>query len=127
MNTNMSHETSNNSAARATRPTAAAEPRVLVPVVDVLESAEQITVLADLPGVRAEDVKLHLEKELLTLVAEYNGTLFDGPVHYKRTFQVPSHIDADGIEAKSDNGVLTLRFPRHASAQPRSVPVTSRG
>jgi HSP20 family protein len=107
--------------------TLAPETRVLVPSVDVLESAEEILVLADLPGVRPDDLTLHLEKETLSLVAERKGSAHARPVQYRRTFQVPSDLDPDGIEARTECGVLTLRFPRRASAKPRNIAVKSRG
>lgn len=124
MQTNVTHETSKNGVAKADKATTPVlTPHVLIPTVDVLESAEDILVLANLPGVRAEDLTLHLEKELLTLVAERQGAGGERPIQYKRTFQVPAELDREGIEARTEDGVLTLRFPRRASAKPRNIPV----
>lgn len=102
------------------------ETRVVTPAVDVLDNGNEVLVLADLPGVRAEDMNLHLDKETLTLVAQRKAFAFDRPLTYKRTFSVPNDLDPEGIEAKLDAGVLTLRFPRRASAKPRTIPVKTR-
>jgi HSP20 family molecular chaperone IbpA len=119
-------ETPKNGAPKAEAPkTEATQTRVLVPPVDVLENAEEILVLADLPGVHTDDVTLHLDKGLLSLVAERKSSAWGRAVQYKRTFQVPPDVDAEGVEARSDNGVLTLKLPRRASAKPRSIAVKS--
>lgn len=128
MQPDMTRETQKNGAARAEASRAEApQPRVLVPPVDVLESADEILILADLPGVRSEDVTLHLDKGLLSLVAERKPGPSARASQFKRTFQVPPDVDAEAIQARSDNGVLTLQLPRRASAKPRSIAVKPGG
>jgi len=109
----------------AQRDTTGAEPRLQSPAVDIYESADDVLVLADLPGVLGDDVSLHVEKDALTLQATRKTATFDRPVVYKRTFYVPNDLDTDLIEAKLDHGVLTVRLPRRASAKPRQITVKS--
>lgn len=44
-----------------------------------------------------------------------------------RTVTLPSHIDADKIQATCDQGVLTLRIPKAEGAKPRQIPVKAKG
>jgi len=109
------------------RETAATDQRVQSPAVDIYESADDVLVLADLPGVLGDDVSLHIEKDSLTLQATRKAATFDRPIVYKRTFYVPNDLDTELIEAKLDHGVLTVRLPRRASAKPRQITVKSGG
>lgn len=118
MDFTMQKEVQKNGAARKEE---ARELRAAVPAVDVHSNADGVLVLADLPGVKAEDLSLYLDKDALTLKAERKAG--PRPVLYKRTFHVPGDLDGDAIEAKLEGGVLSLKIPRRASAKPRQIPV----
>jgi len=108
--------------------------RPVSPAVDIFEDAGGITLLADMPGVSKErlDVKLdgdnlsiegHVEMDLpadmRALWAEVNMPRF------RRTFTLSRELDASGIEANLKDGVLMLRVPKQAHAQPRRIEVTA--
>ena len=106
--------------------------RVFTPSVDIFETDEAITLVADLPGVSAErlsidlrddtlairgEVVAELPQDMTPLVAEYSiGT-------FLRRFNLPEVIDQGKIEARLKNGVLRLVLPKIEKAAPRKIPV----
>ena len=107
------------------------------PVVDIFEAKDAIVVKAELPGVKAEDVNIHVEKNLLTISGERrleNEENRDGYHRiesaygaFSRSFALPNHVQSEGIDASLDNGILTLRMPKRAEAQPRKIQVKNGG
>jgi len=105
---------------------------VFTPAVDIFENDSALTVLADLPGVRAKDLKVDLRENILTLMAtvdsreeedetdilrEYqSGTFF-------RQFTLAETIDQAKIDAELHDGVLRLRLPKTEAAKPRQIAV----
>jgi HSP20 family protein len=105
---------------------------VYSPSVDIFENDSAITVLADLPGVKAHELKIDLRESMLTLTAratapenaketnvmrEYQtGTFF-------RQFTLAETIDQTKIDAKLDGGVLRLELPKVEKARPRQITV----
>lgn len=104
-----------------------------VPPVDVLEQPEAIRIMAELPGVKPEDVKISVEGNVLTVhgtkqqVAEERTER----VHryertygaFERSFTLPATVDTQHINANSDNGVLTITLPKAEQAKPRQIAV----
>jgi HSP20 family protein len=101
------------------------------PRVDICESAHELTLYAELPGVRAEDVDLHYEKGELTLHARVRPR---HPGHhllvqeyeegdFYRAFTIHESIDASRIEADCKNGVLIVHLPKAEAARPRQINV----
>jgi HSP20 family protein len=107
---------------------------VYSPAVDIFENDSAITVLADLPGVNARDLKIDLRESVLTLTGrvtapetsseadvlrEYqSGTFF-------RQFTLSETIDQTKIDAKLTDGVLRLELPKVERAKPRQIMVRS--
>jgi HSP20 family protein len=104
-----------------------------VPSVDVTEDKDAVQIMAELPGVKAEDVKISLENNVLTIrgekrqVAEENAERVHRYERYygvfERSFTVPTTVDADHIKASYDLGVLTVRLPKAERAKPRQIEV----
>jgi HSP20 family protein len=104
-----------------------------VPPVDILEETDAIRIMAEVPGVRPEDVKIAIEGNVLTVqgtkqqVAEertervhrYERTY--GP--FERSFTLPATVDSANIKATYDSGVLTVLLPKVEKAKPRQIPV----
>lgn len=104
-----------------------------IPTVDVFESKDELRIVAELPGVRPEDVKLSVENAMLSIrgekkqVAEENAEA----VHryersyglFLRSFRIPSTVDADRIQARYEHGVLTVTLPKSEKAKPREITV----
>ena len=104
-----------------------------LPAVDVFEEKEAVKIMAELPGVKADGVKISLENNVLTIRGEKKQTAEEHTerVHryeraygvFERSFTVPTTIDADHITAASEDGVLTLTLPKIERARPRQITV----
>lgn len=90
------------------------------PPVDVFESKDAFLLLAELPGVRTEEVEVHLERETLSIEARRT----DQPLDYRRRFELSVPVDAERVVAKLEQGVLRLELPKAESARPRAIPVS---
>ena len=107
-----------------------------LPPVDVFEDKEGIKLTAELPGVKAEDVKISLENQTLTLRGEKKQIAEETveKVHryersygsFERTFTLPSTVDSEKIQATFEDGILTVTLPKVEKAKPREIPVVSR-
>jgi HSP20 family molecular chaperone IbpA len=106
--------------------------RAMLPRVDVLEDATGITLLADLPGVPKDKLELKVEGDTLLIegeVAQDTPNRLE-PVYaevriprYRRAFTLSRELDSARIDANLKDGVLTLRIPKVAEAQPRRIQV----
>ncbi len=108
--------------------------RAVLPAVDVFEDAGGITLLADMPGVPKEQLELKVEGDALLIEGGVQQRTPDGleaiyaevrVPRYRRSFALSRELDTTRIEANLKDGVLTLRIPKQAHAQPRRIAVTS--
>jgi len=102
------------------------------PAVDIFETDQEITVLADMPGVKAKDLAIDLRENTLTLSGDVESP--EGQTeeevfreyrtgNYYRQFTLSDVIDQSKIEAALKDGVLRLRLPKIQAAAPRTIPV----
>ena len=104
---------------------------VYSPAVDIFENDHAITVLADLPGVRARDLKIDLQDGVLALTGRLNVPDDDGqpllrefePGTFFREFTLGEAIEQGKIDAKLTDGVLRLELPKTEKARPRQIVV----
>jgi HSP20 family molecular chaperone IbpA len=111
---------------------ASQDTRALLPRVDVLEDEAGITLLADLPGVPKDQLELKVEGDELVIegvMAPFTTEKLE-PVYaevrlprYRRSFTLSRELDTSRIDANLKDGVLTLRIPKQAHAQPRRISV----
>jgi HSP20 family protein len=105
---------------------------VYTPAVDIFESENAITVLADMPGVKPEDLTIDLRERVLTLSGRVVPP--EGPNEawvlreyqagtYYRQFTLAETIDQSKIDAKLTDGVLRLELPKIEKAKPRQITV----
>ena len=108
--------------------------RALQPRVDVSEDDTGITLLADLPGVGRDQLELRVEADTLHIEGQVDAATPSGleAVHaevrlprYRRSFTLSRELDAAKIEAQLKDGVLRLRIPKQAHAQPRRIQVNA--
>ncbi len=106
--------------------------RTFRPHVDIHEEGDELVLVADMPGVKADDVDIRFEDGVLTIhgpVPERGPEncqflLFEyGMGDYYRTFRVSEQVDASRIRAEYADGVLTLHLPKTESAKPRKIEV----
>ena len=104
----------------------------LTPPVDVVEDAAGITLYADLPGVSKEKLHLQVESDTLTIDAESNLSVPEklqsshtevGLARFHRVFTLSKELDTEKVSAELARGVLTLRIPKVAQAQPRRIDI----
>jgi HSP20 family protein len=95
------------------------------PRVDVLETENEFLILADLPGVKPEDVDVRFEKGELALHGRRPGADEFDATAYHRSFAVAESVAADKITADLKAGVLTVRLPKVEAVKPKRIAVTS--
>jgi HSP20 family protein len=103
------------------------------PACAVFEDRDAVKIVAELPGVKPEDVKLSLENNLLTIRGEKKQEAEERTerVHryerssgsFERAFVLPSTVDGEKISAEFTNGILTVVVPKIERARPREIPV----
>jgi HSP20 family molecular chaperone IbpA len=107
---------------------------VFTPDVDIFENERQITLLADMPGVAADDIRIDLNDNQLSISGEVRpfegGNESDVLVEfeigrYARQFTLSEVIDQSRIEARHEDGVLRLILPKAEKAIPRQIAVTA--
>lgn len=110
--------------------------RVWVPALDVAERKDAYVVLVELPGVSPEQVDVSFEQNVLTISgtkpASFN-TQNDGEIRvfaaervsgsFERSVRLPEFVDAEGISAAYDNGLLTITIPKAKGAQKRKIEI----
>lgn len=106
--------------------------RTVNPRVDIFETKDSIVIRANMPGVTEENVNVTLEKDLLTIDGEVLYDQMDGYKqvygeqrirNYRRRFTLTDKVDRDAIEAKLNNGVLTLVLSKTPIAKARRITV----
>ena len=108
--------------------------RAVLPAVDVFEDASGITLLADMPGVPKDQLELKIEGDALLIEGGVQALTPEGleavyaevrVPRYRRSFTLSRELDTARIEANLKDGVLTLRIPKQAHAQPRRIAVNA--
>ncbi len=104
-----------------------------VPAVDIKEEGDCFVIRADVPGVDPKAIEVHAENGMLTIKGERESEKKEEKEGYKRVervygsffrrFSLPDTADTDKISAKSNNGVLEVRVPKHEKLQPRKITV----
>jgi HSP20 family protein len=107
--------------------------RPWAPAVDILESEDAITLKADIPDVKIEDIDIRVENNTLTLKGHRK---FEKDEKVKgfhriersygdfvRTFALPNSVDNEKVAADYKNGVLSIELPKKEAAKPRQVKV----
>lgn len=105
-----------------------------LPAVDIFETEQAVTVVAEMPGVAKTGIEVSLDEGVLTLVGErHNGIEQGTPLfreyetgRYIRKFTVSEAIDQEKIKATMVNGMLTLVLPKLPPVRPRRIEVQGR-
>jgi HSP20 family protein len=104
------------------------------PNVDIKEEADKFIIHADVPGVKPEDIDIHMENGQLTIKGEKKTEATTDGEQFKRIertygsfyrrFGLPDSAEADKISASCKSGVLEITIPKRESVQPRKISVT---
>ena len=107
--------------------------RDFVPVTDIFETEQALTVVLEMPGVGKESVEVGVENDVLTITGRIDSSKYEGlqPLYteynignYSRSFQISSKIEQERIEAELKDGVMTLVLPKAEKALPRRISVS---
>jgi HSP20 family protein len=102
------------------------------PLINVFNDGDDFVLVAELPGVKKEDLDIQVRGDTLRLRGKKTAAHPEGAsIHrreraageFDRTVTLPDDIDAAKVAAEYRDGVLTLRLPRAESAKPRTVTI----
>ena len=97
--------------------------------VNVRDEGEDFVLTAALPGLRAEDLKIQVLDDVVLIEGQFSADENEYLVHelpegaFRRELSLSAPLDADKVEAKMADGVLSLRLPKAESAKPRTIKV----
>ncbi|WP_108447341.1 Hsp20/alpha crystallin family protein [Halomonas denitrificans] len=106
----------------------------LLPPVDIFEEGDALHLVADMPGVTRESLRVEVDNDVLSLEGEVRLEMPEGlsaiyaelrAQRYARRFTLSHEIDAEAIQARIDNGVVTLVLPRKRTHRRRRIEVTA--
>lgn len=102
----------------------------VTPVVDIYETQDGLVVLADLPGVSQESMRVEVDNNILTIEGTSHDETPGEVIHQEyellnffRQFELSDKVDQEKISAELKQGVLTLHLPKAEEAKPRKIPV----
>ena len=108
-----------------------------MPAMDLVESGDHFVLRADLPGMSEEDIKIELEDGTLTVSGERKAEHETGEEGYyrverasgsfSRSLTLPKGVNADGVTAGFDRGVLEVRIPKPEERKPRRIEIGAAG
>ena len=106
--------------------------RYLAPPVDIFETEDGLTLVADVPGLDEQRLEINVDQGVLTIEGQapfgtgellWREYAMDG---YWRQFQLPDTFDVRKAKAEVSNGVLTLHLPKAEAAKPRRIAIKTR-
>ena len=104
--------------------------RVFLPVADIYETQNALSVILEMPGVEKNNVEIRVEDDVLNVKGQLDLSKYQGLLplyteynvgHYARSFQLSSKIDQNKISAELKDGVLFLTLPKVDEAKPRTI------
>jgi HSP20 family protein len=112
----------------------AAAPEALgwVPTMEISESAKELTLTAELPGIDQKDIDVSLDEGMLTIRGEKTEEKKEGEEDKKvylyertygsfsRSFALPPNVDGTNISAEFEKGVLKIHLPKLADVKPKA-------
>jgi HSP20 family protein len=107
--------------------------RVWRPALDVVENDDAYVVKATLPGLKAEDIDISIEDDVLSIKAEHDEEREESEETYllrerrygafHRAVRLPSGVNGDEAVAEMRDGVLTLTLPKREEYKPKQIEV----
>lgn len=103
------------------------------PVIDIEEDNEYFIVKAELPGIKKEDIKISVRGNLLSITGgrKQESEIKNKTFHriersygkFMRKITLPSEVNADKVQAKYKDGILTITLPKPESMKPKEITV----
>jgi HSP20 family protein len=108
-----------------------------IPAMDLVETATDFVLTADLPGLSEDDVAIELDDNVLTISGERRSEPADSRAGYhrverssgsfRRSLTLPEGVDPESVRATFDKGVLEVTVPKPAQRAPRKVQISVGG
>jgi HSP20 family protein len=105
-----------------------------IPAMDLVETADEFVLRADLPGLTEQDVNIEVEDNVLTVSGERKSEHEDRKEGYHRverssgsfarSLTLPKGVDPESVKAGFENGVLEVRIPKPEQRKPRKVAIS---
>jgi HSP20 family protein len=105
------------------------------PAVDIKEETDKFMIIADIPGVKPEDIEVSMEAGVLTVKGKKESETKTEKEGYKRVertsgsfyrrFSLPDSADGEAINAKCKHGVLEIVIPKREAVKPKRINVSS--
>jgi HSP20 family protein len=103
------------------------------PAIDISETADQVVVKAEIPGVDPKEINLTLAGDVLTIKGEKKSEREETKENYHlversygsftRSLTLPAAVDMDRIDAKYEKGVLTITCPKKEEVKPKAITI----
>src|ERR1700748_267875 len=106
--------------------------RTFLPVTDIFETADALTVVLEMPGVDRDSIEANVEDDVVTIEGRINHSKYEGmhPVyteynvgHSARSFQIPNTMNQSKISAQMKDGVVTIVLPKAEQTKPRKIQI----
>lgn len=97
--------------------------------VNVRDEEDSFVLSALVPGLKADDLNIQVLEDVVRIEGEYRVNEEEYLVRelpsgsFRRVLRMPTEIDADNVEARINDGVLTLRLPKAESARPKKIKI----
>ena len=97
--------------------------------VNVRDEEDNFVLSALVPGLKAEDLNIQVLEDVVRIEGEFQANEEDYLLQelpsgsFRRALRMPSEIDANKVEARITDGVLTLRLPKAESARPKKIKI----
>jgi HSP20 family protein len=105
--------------------------------VDISDGEEAIYLSVEVPGIDKDQLKIEVNKRVLTLSGEKQAEKEDKDAGiyrservygaFKRSFTLPDEVDAENIVARTENGVLRITLPKKPEAKPKLISIGNGG
>ena len=100
--------------------------------VNVRDEEDTFVLSALVPGLKADELNIQVLENVVRIEGEYRANEEDYLLHelpigsFRRVLRMPTEIDADKVEAKINEGVLTLRLPKAESSRPKKIKIAAK-
>ena len=118
-----------------TRPRGASGVSIL-PAIDLYQTADEVVVKANLPGLKAEDVQISVASGMLTLSGEFKQEDERKEANYhvlerrsgafERSVALPTEVQTEKAKADFENGVLTISLPKAETVKPKMITIKAK-
>jgi HSP20 family protein len=108
--------------------------RTWAPPVDIYETGDELTLVAEVPGLEQKEIDISFDNGLLILSGERKAEKDENRTYHRnerwygrfeRSFQMPASYDAEKIKAQLRDGILTVQLPKKEEAKPRQITISA--